>query len=132
MFLYILPTILITALSIAIFVFTFVYTSPQNPDGGYIPIDLFYFFITAFLSLAGTVTLVLYWLSNLRQDRFERRVEKIHQPKIIFRRSLRHGILVSATLVGIGLLNALNFANPLNIILLITAFLLIEFYFFGH
>ncbi|HSX58404.1 MAG TPA: hypothetical protein VLE47_04010 [Candidatus Saccharimonadales bacterium] len=133
MFLYILPTILLTALSSLVFLFIANYTSPRDASGNLILINTIYFFVSAFVSLAGFFTLLLYSVSSLRRKSSEKaKVEKIHTPKIDFRRSLRHGVLASSTIVGIGLLNALQFANPLNIILLISAFLLIEIYFFGH
>lgn len=47
-------------------------------------------------------------------------------------RSLRHGVLLSSAFVGIGVLTALDFVNPLNIILLLSALVLLEIYFFGH
>jgi hypothetical protein len=79
------------------------------------------------------VTLVLYWVGNLRLKK--KRVadlESIHKPRIVFWRSLRHGILFSTAVLGVALLNTLKFANPLNMILLISAVVLIEIYFFGH
>ena len=133
MFLYILPTILLTAISIAAFIFTVIYTNPKDSSGNIIIINLVYFFVSGFGSLAGFLTLVLYWLSNFRSEQNRATsVEAMHKPKIRFRRSLRHGLLVALSVVGIGLLNSLDFANPVNIILLISAAILVEVYFFGH
>lgn len=130
---YLLPTILITAISSTVFVFTVVFTNPRNDSGALVTINLIYFFLFGFISLAGFLSLVLYWLSNLRSGQARvTSVEARHKPKIAFRKSLRHGVLVSATLTGIGLLNSLDFANPVNIILIILAAILIEIYFFGH
>ncbi len=133
MFLYILPTILLTAISLAVFIFTSLYTTPKDSAGNLIAINLVYFFASGFGSLAGFLTLVLYWFSNFRAEQSRPlSVEALHKPKIRFRRSLRHGLLVSLSVVGIGLLNSLDFANPVNIILLISAAILVEVYFFGH
>jgi len=133
MFFYILPTVVTTAIGAVVLLYTGYFTSPTNPNGSLIPINLFYFFTSAFLSLAGVLTLVLYWVGNLRLKKTRvAELESIHKPRIIFWRSLRHGILGATALVGIGVLNALSFANPLNILLLISALVLIEVYFFGH
>jgi len=95
-------------------------------------INLVYFFVSGFVSLAGAITLVLYWLGNWQLKRSRSEVESVHKPRILLKKSLRHGVLVAGTLTGIGLLNALELTNPLNIILLISAAILIEVYFFGH
>ncbi len=133
MLLYIIPTIIVTAISSAVFVFTIIFTNPRSSSGDLIVINLVYFFLSGFFVLAGILTLVLYFLSNLRSKEVRQTsVEVLHKPKIRYRRSLRHGVLVALTIVGIGLLNSLDFANPLNIILLISAAVLIEIYFFSH
>lgn len=133
MFFYLLGTILVTAVSITTLIFTTLYTNPKDSAGNLIPINLVYFFVSGWLGLAGILSLVLYWLSNLRSkaDR-QASVQALHKPKIAFRKSLRHAILIATTITGIGLLNSLDFANPLNIILLISAAILVEIYFFGH
>lgn len=128
-----MPTILITAVGLVVLLYTAQFTSPTNSNGSLIPINLVYFFVAVFVSLAGSLTLVLYWVGNLRLKKTRStELESIHKPRIVFKRGLRHGILLSTALVGIGLLNALDFANPLNIILLISALVLVEVYFFGH
>jgi hypothetical protein len=132
-FLLILPVILVTFISIGLFIFVLNFTSPQNPDGSLILINLAYFFGAGFFSLAGFVTLVLYFVGNWRLKRMRRtEVESIHKPRLLLRTSLRHGFLIAGTIMGIGLINALGFSNPLNIVLLISAAVLIEVYFFGH
>lgn len=133
MFFYYLPVIIVTLISLVVLVYTSYFTSPTNPNGTLIPINLAYFFVSAFLSLAGTITLVLYWVGNLRLKKTRAtELESIHKPRIVFMRSLRHGVLLSSAFVGIGVLTALDFANPLNIILLLSALVLLEIYFFGH
>lgn len=133
MYFSVLGTILLTALSVGIFIFTIVYTNPWDKAGNLIVINLVYFFLAGFVSLAGILTLVLYWLSNLRSnDGRQTSIEALHKPKIRFLKGLRHAILIAATICGVGLLNGLDFANPLNIILLISAAILVEIYFFGH
>jgi hypothetical protein len=109
------------------------FTSPQSKEGQLISINLIYFFLSIFVSLAGSTTLVLYWLSNLRLS-LQRKssVEAVHRPKTLLRRSARQAILFSLVVTAIGILRALNFANPLNIVLIISAAALIEVYFFGH
>jgi hypothetical protein len=133
MFFHYLLAILITASATGVFVFTIIYTNPRNDSGDLVLINLVYFFLSLFLSLAGFLTLVLYWLSNLRSSEGRATsIEAMHKPKIKFRKSLRHAVLISLTVTGVGLLNSLNLANPLNIILLISASVLIEIYLFGH
>lgn len=133
MFLYLLATIVFTGISIAILIFTILFTNPRGPNGSLIAINLVYFFLSSFIGLAGLLTLMLYWLSNLKTtETRQTSVEILHKPRIRFRKSLRHAVLVSATFSGIGLLNSLDFANPLNILLLVSAAILVEIYFFGH
>ncbi|HEY4695210.1 MAG TPA: hypothetical protein VIH52_04605 [Candidatus Nanoarchaeia archaeon] len=132
MFLFILPIILVTLFSLGVIVFMLNFTSPQTKEGSVIIINLVYFFVSGFVSLAGAITLVLYWLGNWQLKRSRSEVESVHKPRILLKKSLRHGVLVAGTLTGIGLLNALELTNPLNIILLISAAILIEVYFFGH
>ena len=133
MFSYIFPTLFFALISTGVFIFTIIFTNPNDNEGKIILINLVYFFVSGFLSLALFLTLVLYWLSNLvgSEERLTS-VEALHKPKIKFRKSLRHAFLFSTAVTGIGLLNSLGFANPLNIILLITATILIEVYFFSH
>jgi len=133
MFLLILPIIFLTLGSLAAVAFLLTFTSPQNPDGSLITINLIYFFVAIFVCLAGFITLVLYWVGNLRLSKQRvSGVESIHKPRLLLKKSLRHGVLVGGTLTGIGLLNALELSNPLNVILLISTAVLIEVYLFGH
>lgn len=109
------------------------FTSPLTSSGQIIVINLIYFFTSLWISLAGTISLVLYWVGNfrLKKNNFnETRV--VHKPKLIFKQSLRHGVLFATGICAIGLLNVFNFASSLNIILVIIAVALIEIYFFGH
>lgn len=133
MFFSLLALFLVDLSSLGFLLFIVIYTSPKTPSGSLIWINLVYFFVASFLSLAATLTLVLYWLSNLREKQ-QRKVgfETVHRPKLVFKRSLRQGVIIALTVVGIGILNSLKFSNPLNIILLITAAVIIEIYFFGH
>lgn len=126
-------TILITICSlIALFLIT-EFTAPKNLSGGLISINLVYFFLSLFLSLCGIATLVLYSLSSLRlKGKREGSIEAVHRPKVIFKRASRQAILFSLSVTGVLILRALGFANPLNIILVISAAVLIEVYFFGH
>src|SRR3972149_7147685 len=126
MFLFILPIILVTLFSLGVIVFMLNFTSPQTKEGSVIIINLVYFFVSGFVSLAGAITLVLYWLGNWQLKRSRSEVESVHKPRILLKKSLRHGVLVAGTLTGIGLFNALELNNPLNIILLILAAILIE------
>ena len=113
--------------------FLLTFTTPKTAEGTLITINLIYFFLASFLSLAGFITLVLYWLGNLRnRDQRTSVVGSVHKPRLLLQKSLRHGVLVAATLVGIGALNAFELSNPLNIILLLSAAILIEAYLFGH
>lgn len=133
MFFYNLLTLLVVTLATSVFIFTILFTNPKDADGQIITINLIYFFLSGFVSLAGILTLVLYWLTNLRAtDGRQTSIEALHKPKIRFRKSLRHGILIALTLCGIGLLNSFDFDNPVNVILLISAAILVEIYFFGH
>jgi hypothetical protein len=133
MFLLILPVVLVTLLSLGTLVFILNFTSPQTKEGSLIFINLVYFFLASFLSLAGIITLVLYWLGNwrLKRERISG-VDSVHKPRLLLKKSLRHASLVAGALVGIGVLNALSLSNPLNIVLLISAAILLEVYFFGH
>ena len=133
MFLLVFPLVLLTTLSTGVLVFTLTLTSPTNQSGALVPINLSYFFVSSFISLAGIITLVLYFVGSWRLAKTRTAgTDLLHRPKLILLRSLRHGILIAAAVVGIGLMNALKFSNPLNIILLISAAALIEVYFFGH
>lgn len=109
------------------------FTSPKTNSGQLISINLVYFFLALFLSLAGTATLVLYWLGSLRL-KFERKggIDAVTRPKLILKRSFRQAFLFSTVIIVILVLRSLNFANPLNIVLLVSAAILIEVYFFGH
>jgi len=128
----IFPTILMTLISLVAWIFMLILTDP-SPNNKLAVINLIYFFLTAFLFLAGAFTLMLYWLGNFRLKKTRiGQLESIHKPRLLYSRSLRHGLLLAVALVGTALLKALDFANPLNIILLVSALILIEIYFFGH
>ncbi len=124
---------LITILSVGSLFFIANFTSPKALNGQLVPINLIYFFLSFFLCLAGFVTLVLYWLGSLRL-KLERKgsPDAVNRPKTIFKRSLRQAILFSTVVTGIGILRAIGLANPLNTVLLVSAAILIEIYFFGH
>lgn len=129
----ILSIIFITAVSLFGIFFIIFFTAPQTKSGQFITINLFYFFLSSFVSLAGIATLVLYWLSNLKLGQQRRSsVEAVHRPKALLRRSARQAILFSGAVTAIWVLNIFNFVNLLNIILIISAAILIEIYFFGH
>lgn len=130
---YLLLLSFLTIISVSLFVFTGLFTSPTNKEGTLIPINLAYFFISALFSLAGVIGLMLYWLGNLRlKSERKNSPEAINRPKLILKNSLRQGLIFSSTVVSIGLLNALNFANPISVVLVIIVAVLIEVYFFGH
>lgn len=133
MFFLLLGIVVSTLVGVATLIFTTQFTSPTSANESLIIINLIYFFAAAFISLAGSTTLVLYWLGSWREkNRRRSEIESIHRPKIILRTSLRHGVLVAIAITGVGILNSLKVSNPLNIILLISAVILIEIYFFGH
>lgn len=133
MFFALLSVLIGTLISLSALFFTVEFTSPKAADGSLIIVNLVYFFVASFISLAGTATLVLYWLGNRAEQRVRKsEIEAVHRPKILLKKSLRRGFLLATALVGIGLLNSLKFSNPLNIILLISAVAIIEIYFFGH
>lgn len=126
-------TIVITALSLLALFFIVEFTVPKNLNGDLISINLVYFFLALFLSLCGITTLVLYWLSSLRlKGKREGSIEAVHRPRVVFKRSARQAILISLSITGILVLQSLGFANPLNFILIVSAAVLIEVYFFGH
>lgn len=130
---YLLPLFILTIVSLTVLLYSFRFLSPTNPDSSLIIINLAYFFLSAWVFIAAITSLVLYSLGSFRtKGKVRPEVEAVHKPKIIFRRSLRHGCLLATILIGIGLLNAIGFGNPLNIILLISTGVLIEIYFFGH
>lgn len=126
-------TIAITTIALLALIFIVEFTQPKNLNGDLIPVNLTYFFLFLFLSLCGIATLMLYWLSSLRlKGKREGSIEAVHRPKVIFKRSARQAILFSLSVTGILVLQSLGFANPLNFILLVSAAVLIEVYFFGH
>lgn len=124
---------LITILSFSALFFITEFTSPKTASGQLVSINLIYFFLSLFLSLCSIATLVLYWLSSLRlKRRREGSIEAVHRPRVIFKRSARQAILFSLSVTGILILRSMGFANPLNVILIVSAAVLIEIYFFGH
>ena len=124
---------LITILSFSALFFITEFTSPKTASGQLVSINLIYFFLSLFLSLCSIATLVLYWLSSLRLKRKrEGSIEAVHRPRVIFKRSARQAILFSLSVTGILILRSMGFANPLNVILIVSAAVLIEVYFFGH
>lgn len=124
---------ILTAIFSVFFLFITGFTQPENKDGQLITINLIYFFLAGFGSLAGITTLVLYWLGSLKLNRQRKReIDGSNYQKQILKRSARQGILVSAVVVGILLLKVFNFANPLNVVLIVSGAIVIEVYFFGH
>lgn len=124
---------LITILSFSALVFITEFTSPKTASGQLVSINLIYFFLSLFTGLCSIATLVLYWLSSLRlKRRREGSIEAVHRPRVIFKRSARQAILFSLSVTGILILRSTGFANPLNVILIVSAAVLIEVYFFGH
>ncbi len=125
--------ILITIFSWSALFFITEFTSPKTASGQLISINLIYFFLSLFLCLCGSATLVLYWFSSLRLKRKrEGSIEAVHRPKVIFKRSARQAILFSLSGISILILRSMGFANPLNFILIVSAAILIEVYLFGH
>lgn len=109
------------------------YLSPVNPDGSLILINLIYFFISAWIFLASLISLLLYSAGGFTKSKKRRsEVEAVNKPKVIFRLSLKQGFLIATVLVGLGILKVSGFSNPLNVILILSAAILIEVYFFGH
>lgn len=129
---YLVPLILLTTSASGVLIFTSNFTTPITSEGSLVPINLVYFFVSAWISLAGTIALVLYCVRSFRLKKLRNEVGLVNKPKLLFKISLRQGILISTALTGVALLNALNFSNPLNIISLVSAIVLIEIYFFSH
>lgn len=128
--------LLITAITVLAVVSLFLIadlTVPQSVKGQLILINLVYFFLALFVSLAGIASLVLYSVSTLRlKAKRKGSTEAVIRPRTILKRSVLQGLVFSACLTTLILLRALGFANPLNVILVISAGVLIEIYFFGH
>src|SRR5438874_9066304 len=103
MFLLLFPLIFLTLGSLAILTFIVTLTSPTAEGWALIPINLIYFFATSFVSVAGIITLVLYFVGSwqLRNSR-QINVTSVHKPKLLLLRSARHGVLIGVAVVGIG------------------------------
>jgi hypothetical protein len=127
------PISILTVISAVVFLFITNFLPPQNKDSQIITINLVYFFLSGFVSLAGGLTLVLYWLRSLKLKRQRsREADGNNYQKQVLKSSARQAIIFSAAVVGILLLKIFNFANPLNVVLLSAAAIAIEVYFFGH
>lgn len=123
----------LTLLSIGFLFFITNFTSPQNKEGQLVVVNLVYFFLFGFVSLAGALTLVLYWLGSLRlKFQRKREINGVNWQRQVMKQAARRGMLISGALVLILILKVFNFANPLNVILVVSGAIVIEVYFFGH
>lgn len=123
--------VIIFTLSLTGFFLIFFFLPPKV-GGELVQTNLIYFFTSLFLSLALGLSLMLYsasfGLQKLRGPKLAIRSE-INRPKILFRSSLRRGVLFAVLVCLLLLFRLLNIFNILNLVLLLAIVGIVEFYF---
>ena len=126
---FILPIIFLTLLAWGVFGYI-VWFVPPEIGGKLITINLLYFFVSGWIAIAGTASLIIYFASYLfTYEKVKPEQKFLNKPRQIFRISLRRGALLASALTAIGFLRINDVDNTFNVALLVLIALLIEVYF---
>ena len=104
-----------------------VFYLPVKINGQIASVNLAYFFVSGFVSLASLTSLMLYSASHLLGKRV-RLGEAVNRPKQILRKALRRGFLFAAIVFAYLGFRLLGIANPINTVLLLLIAVLAESY----
>ncbi|MEX0622115.1 MAG: hypothetical protein WD187_03990 [Candidatus Woykebacteria bacterium] len=117
---------LIAAFSWAAFAYL-IWFVPPDIEGQLAISNILYVFLSGFLALGISVSLVLYFFENFLAPK-SRATGAQSQPRRLFFRSLRRGFLFSLVTTSVVALNVLNLSNILNVGLVVGIAILVEIY----
>ncbi len=123
---FLIPILLFSIISWGIFGY-FIYFIPPKVDSQIVLSNILYTITSGFLGLSFTTTLIAYFIGNFFQPKV-RIVSATNPSKKLLFRSLRRGLLFSASLAGIITLNVFGIVNLLNAGLIIGIAILAEIY----
>ena len=128
---FLLPIIIITAVSWTIFAFI-VWKVPPEIGGKLIQVNFIYFFASGYLAVTLTASILLYFIRFLLEAEPRKRpvgFDETREARRVFRVSLRRGAIFATALLSLGLLKIYDLDNLLNSVFIILIALLIEVYF---
>src|SRR3989344_2682550 len=128
---FLLPIIIITSVSWTIFAFI-VWKVPPEIGGKLIQVNFIYFFVSGWLAVTLTTSILLYFIRFLLEAEPRKRpvgFDETREARRVFRTYLRRGAIFATALLSLGLLKIYDLDNLLNSIFIILIALLIEVYF---
>jgi hypothetical protein len=123
-------TAALAVLSWAFFAYIVLYIPPKV-SGHLVVSNLSYFFLSGFLGLAFTTSIVFYFVNSFLRQK-SRNIESANLSGKFYLKSIRRGFLLAFLVAGLGVLKVAGLLNLLNGALLIGCIALIEFYFSGR
>lgn len=127
---FLIPVFLLAAISWAVFAYIILVIPPEI-GGALVRINLIYFFVSGWIAVASTVSLLLYFINFLFEEIPKKRLklEEDLRPRRVFRTSARRGAIFATTIASLGLLKIYELDNLPNSVFIVLIALLIEVYF---
>src|SRR3989344_475110 len=128
---FLLPVILIAGVSWSVLAYI-VWKVPPEIGGLLINVNFIYFFVSGWLAITLTTSILLYFIGFLLEAEPRKRpvgFDETQEARRVFRESLRRGAIFATALLSLGLLKIYGLDNLLNSTFIILIALLIEVYF---
>ena len=127
---FLIPFVLVAIASWLVFIYIVLQVPPKLEDD-FIQINLIYLFVSGWVGITTTSSIVLYFLNLLLEATPKKRleIEENLRPRRVFRTSLRRGAVFATTLFALGLFKINSLDNLLNSVFVVFIALLIEVYF---
>lgn len=127
---FLIPFVLVAIASWFVFIYIVLQVPPKLEDD-FIQINLIYLFVSGWVGITTTSSIVLYFLNLLLEATPKKRleIEENLRPRRVFRTSLRRGAVFATTLFALGLFKINSLDNLLNSVFVVFIALLIEVYF---
>ena len=127
---FLIPFVLVALASWVVFIYIILQVPPKLEDD-FIQINLIYFFVSGWVGITTTSSIILYFLNLLLEATPKKRleIEENLRPRRVFRTSLRRGAVFATTLFAFGLFKVNSLDNLLNSVFVVFIALLIEVYF---
>jgi len=128
---FLIPIILIAIVAWSIFAYI-IWKAPPEIGGQLAQVNFIYFFVSGWLAVTLTTSILLYFISFLLEAEPRKRpvgFDETREARRVFRTYLRRGAIFATAILSLGLLKIYDLDNLLNSIFIILIALLIEVYF---
>jgi hypothetical protein len=125
--LFLLPIIIVGSVAWASLGYL-IYTTPPEIEGKLVISNLSYVLLAILIALTTTAALAHYFIFSFFLPK-SRTIDPVLALRVLFRKSLRRGLLLATAATSLMALNAIDILNLINATLIIGIVVLVEIYF---